>query len=162
MKPVRAFLLVCALVSSTLPSASQTAGAGEVDSYVKAEMARECIPGLALGVYRQGQIVKAQGYGLANIELNVLVKPVHYVFGFYSYKRSIDMKAILWIGSVLALLAGLVGLGMAFFGNTVETAQGISILGTDFVAILLLALIQGVMDVRTQLKTPPVERVSGK
>jgi hypothetical protein len=76
--------------------------------------------------------------------------------------RRINMKAILYIGSVLALLAGLVGLGIAFFGNTIETAQGVSILGSDFVAILLLALIQGVMDIRTQLKTPPVTPASHK
>ncbi len=37
-------------------------------------MAREHIPGLALGVYRRGRILKAQGYGLANVELNVPVK----------------------------------------------------------------------------------------
>jgi CubicO group peptidase (beta-lactamase class C family) len=38
-------------------------------------MAREHISGLALGVYRDGRILKAQGYGLANLELNVPVKP---------------------------------------------------------------------------------------
>lgn len=72
------------------------------------------------------------------------------------------MKAILYIGSVLALLAGLVGLIMTFEGTTVETAQGLSILGSDFVAILLLALIQGVMDIRDLLKKqtgPPALQV---
>jgi hypothetical protein len=72
------------------------------------------------------------------------------------------MKAVLWIGSVLALLAGLVGLGMTFLGNAIETAQGISVLGSVFVAILLLALIQGVMDIRDQLKPPPVTPTSNK
>lgn len=38
-------------------------------------MAKQHIPGLALGVYREGEIVKAQGYGLANVELSVPVKP---------------------------------------------------------------------------------------
>src|SRR5438105_7620300 len=47
----------------------------DVDSYIQSEMAKEHIPGLALGVYRDGKIVKAQGYGLANIELNSPVKP---------------------------------------------------------------------------------------
>jgi CubicO group peptidase (beta-lactamase class C family) len=47
----------------------------KVDAEVRAEMQKQQIPGLALGVYRQGDIVRAQGYGLANIELNVPVKP---------------------------------------------------------------------------------------
>lgn len=47
----------------------------KVDLYVQAEMQRQRIPGLALGVYRDGRIVKAQGYGLASVELDVPVKP---------------------------------------------------------------------------------------
>ena len=46
-----------------------------VDDYLAQEMKAQHIPGLALGVYRNGEIVKAQGYGLANVELNVAVKP---------------------------------------------------------------------------------------
>ena len=46
-----------------------------VDDYLAQEMKALHIPGLALGVYRNGEIVKAQGYGLANVELNVPVKP---------------------------------------------------------------------------------------
>jgi CubicO group peptidase (beta-lactamase class C family) len=47
----------------------------KVDSYVVAEMHGERIPGLALGIARDGQIIKARGYGLANVELDVPVKP---------------------------------------------------------------------------------------
>jgi len=47
----------------------------KIDQYVESEMARQHVPGLALGVYREGEIIKAKGYGLANIELNVPVKP---------------------------------------------------------------------------------------
>lgn len=46
-----------------------------IDRYVIAEMGRERIPGLAIGVYSHGQILLTKGYGLANIELNVAVKP---------------------------------------------------------------------------------------
>lgn len=38
-------------------------------------MAAQYIPGLAVGVYRRGQILLAKGYGLANVELGVSVKP---------------------------------------------------------------------------------------
>ncbi len=58
------------------------------------------------------------------------------------------MKAVLYIGSVLAVLAGLVGRGMAFFGNAVETVQGITILGSDFAFVLLLVLLNGAIEIR--------------
>lgn len=42
-----------------------------IDTYVFAEMSRQRIPGVALGIYKNGSIVLAKGYGKANIELNV-------------------------------------------------------------------------------------------
>jgi CubicO group peptidase (beta-lactamase class C family) len=47
----------------------------KVDQYLTAEMASERIPGVEVGIYRRGQILLAKGYGLANVELNVPVKP---------------------------------------------------------------------------------------
>lgn len=71
-----AFLLLALLLAaSTLAGAQASAPDSKVEDAVLAEMKREHIPGLALGVYRDGQIVKVQGYGLANVELNVPVKP---------------------------------------------------------------------------------------
>jgi CubicO group peptidase (beta-lactamase class C family) len=46
-----------------------------IDRYVAAEMKREDVPGVAVGIYSRGKILLAKGYGLANIELNVPVKP---------------------------------------------------------------------------------------
>jgi CubicO group peptidase (beta-lactamase class C family) len=46
-----------------------------VDEYVKSEMERQHIPGLSLMVARDGRIVRAEGFGLANVELQVAVKP---------------------------------------------------------------------------------------
>jgi CubicO group peptidase (beta-lactamase class C family) len=70
-------LLVVALV---LPGSafSQTSGLtpDTVAQYVQAEMARQHIPGLALLVSRNGEPVRAQGFGLSNVELQVPVKPV--------------------------------------------------------------------------------------
>src|SRR6202167_4900457 len=51
------------------------AQADVVDNYVRAEMTKQRIPGLALLVSRRGQVIRAQGYGLANVELQVPVKP---------------------------------------------------------------------------------------
>lgn len=42
-----------------------------IDRYVNAEMERQGIPGVALGIYKNGSIVLAKGYGLANVENNV-------------------------------------------------------------------------------------------
>jgi CubicO group peptidase (beta-lactamase class C family) len=46
-----------------------------IDTFVTAEMQREHIPGLAVGVYSRGKILLAKGYGMANVELSVPVKP---------------------------------------------------------------------------------------
>lgn len=50
------------------------AQADPVDEYVQAEMARYQIPGVAIAVMRHGILVRAQGYGFANLEHMV---PVH-------------------------------------------------------------------------------------
>jgi D-alanyl-D-alanine carboxypeptidase len=49
--------------------------ADKVDDYVKSEMQKQRIPGLSLAVVREGKVVKAEGYGLANVELNVPARP---------------------------------------------------------------------------------------
>jgi CubicO group peptidase (beta-lactamase class C family) len=46
-----------------------------IDSFVATQMAKQKIPGLAGGIYSRGQILLAKGYGLANVELDVPVKP---------------------------------------------------------------------------------------
>jgi CubicO group peptidase (beta-lactamase class C family) len=47
----------------------------DVSTYVRGEMQRQHIPGVALLVSRAGKIVQAEGFGLANVELQVPVKP---------------------------------------------------------------------------------------
>jgi CubicO group peptidase (beta-lactamase class C family) len=46
-----------------------------IDAFVTREMARQKVPGLAIGIYSRGQVLLTKGYGLANVELNVPVKP---------------------------------------------------------------------------------------
>jgi CubicO group peptidase (beta-lactamase class C family) len=58
-----------------LLSASVAVQADKTDEYVKAEMQRQHLPGLSLVVIKDQKIVKVQGYGLANIELNVPATP---------------------------------------------------------------------------------------
>src|SRR5436190_23091463 len=63
------------LLVSHAQAQAAPAAPNEVMQYVKAEMQREHIPGLALLVARDGKIVRAEGFGLANVELQVQVKP---------------------------------------------------------------------------------------
>jgi CubicO group peptidase (beta-lactamase class C family) len=60
-------------LSSSLRAQDQLAT--KVDDYIKTEMARQRIPGISLAVMRDGQIILAKGYGLANVEHQVPVKP---------------------------------------------------------------------------------------
>jgi CubicO group peptidase (beta-lactamase class C family) len=62
--------LIC---SGLATSAVQAADA--VDRYVQSEMEWQKIPGLALLVARKGEPLRTEGYGLANVELSVPVKP---------------------------------------------------------------------------------------
>lgn len=50
-----------------VPVERARAQADRVDSLITAEMKRQNIPGLSLGVMKEGEIIKAQGYGFANI-----------------------------------------------------------------------------------------------
>jgi CubicO group peptidase (beta-lactamase class C family) len=47
----------------------------ETARFVRAAMEKQHIPGLALLVSRDGRTIRAEGYGLANVELEVPVKP---------------------------------------------------------------------------------------
>jgi CubicO group peptidase (beta-lactamase class C family) len=68
-----AALTVALLLSTQLSAAAPQDD--EVARSVRAEMERQKIPGLALLVSRRGRPVRAEGYGLANVELNVPVTP---------------------------------------------------------------------------------------
>jgi len=49
--------------------------ADAVDGFLEGELKRHQIPGISLAICRDGQLVRAQGYGLANVELDVPVRP---------------------------------------------------------------------------------------
>jgi CubicO group peptidase (beta-lactamase class C family) len=70
---------ICSLIFVILIGAflcpAQPGTAAKIDRYVKAEMARQKIPGLSLAVLRNGRVVLLKSYGLANVEHRVPVKP---------------------------------------------------------------------------------------
>lgn len=47
----------------------------QVDDYIKTQMEKHRIPGIALRIIRDGTALKTATYGMANLELNVPVKP---------------------------------------------------------------------------------------
>ena len=59
----------------SISALAQEAVSTKVDEYIRTEMQAQQIPGLALAVIKDGQIVIAKGYGLANVEHQVPVKP---------------------------------------------------------------------------------------
>ena len=66
--------LALILVLSTACLA-QDSFATKIDDYIHAEMQSQQIPGVALAVIKDGNVVLARGYGLANVEHQVPVKP---------------------------------------------------------------------------------------
>jgi CubicO group peptidase (beta-lactamase class C family) len=78
--------------------------ADEVTRIVRAEMEKQRIPGLALLVARNGAPIRSEGYGLANVELNVPVKP-ETIFQSGSMGKQFTAAAVLMLAD-----AGKIGL----------------------------------------------------
>ncbi len=73
MKRIPALVALTLLLS--VSCFSQDSVTASVDEYVRSEMKTQQIPGLSLAVIKNGQIILARGYGLANVELQVPVRP---------------------------------------------------------------------------------------
>lgn len=71
----RPFNLIFGILLYVQFCAGQNAIQTNVDEYVRREMQAQLIPGLSLAVMESGRIVLARGYGFANVELQVPVKP---------------------------------------------------------------------------------------
>lgn len=86
------FVLWCALLTTMLASAH----ADTTDDYVRAQMQTQHIPGLALAVIQNGQVVKEKGYGLADVERGVPVT-TNTVFEIGSITKQFTATAILML-----------------------------------------------------------------
>ena len=64
-----------ALMLALLLACAATGRADAVDDYVQMQMKQQHIPGLSLAVLRDGKVVKAKGYGLANVASNESATP---------------------------------------------------------------------------------------
>jgi CubicO group peptidase (beta-lactamase class C family) len=62
-------IMVLSLISAS------TARADKVDDYIRQAMQKRRIPGLAVAVVKGGKVIKAKGYGVANLETGTPVRP---------------------------------------------------------------------------------------
>jgi CubicO group peptidase (beta-lactamase class C family) len=69
--PVLPLLLLLSLTTF----AQNGISSARIDEYIRAEMIAQQIPGVSVAVLKNGEIVLAKGYGLANVEHEVPVKP---------------------------------------------------------------------------------------
>lgn len=69
------FKVVVIVLLAAAPCAAQDALIAKVDALVKTEMQKNKVPGVSLAIVKDGRVVLAKGYGLANVELQVPVKP---------------------------------------------------------------------------------------
>ena len=68
-------VLVAALFGVALAADGQAPDLNRIDTFVRAEMARQKVPGVAIAVVKHGTVLAAKGYGLANVEHQVAVGP---------------------------------------------------------------------------------------
>ena len=66
--------LLLAAAGPVVARAGDDVGA-RIDEFVRAEMQRQHVPGVAIGVVKNGAVLVAKGYGLANVEHEVPVGP---------------------------------------------------------------------------------------
>jgi CubicO group peptidase (beta-lactamase class C family) len=63
------------LFAAAAQAISEEPTSATVDEFVNSELRAQHIPGVALAVVRDGRIILAAGYGMANVELGVPTKP---------------------------------------------------------------------------------------
>jgi CubicO group peptidase (beta-lactamase class C family) len=68
-RPVSRLAVALVLAATVVVRADPT------DDYIKAEMQRQHVPGLSLAVIKDGKIIKAAGYGLADVRLKTAATP---------------------------------------------------------------------------------------
>lgn len=88
--------IVAALCGPVRGQSEDDALSARVDEVVRAQMAEQKIPGVSLAVMRHGKIVKATGYGLANVELNVPMMP-QMVFHSGSLAKAFTATAVMML-----------------------------------------------------------------
>jgi CubicO group peptidase (beta-lactamase class C family) len=112
------------LVVAFLLAAPLAALCDPADDFLRAEMARQRIPGLSLIVLRNGEVIKAAGYGLADRKQKIAATPDTV------YKIASGSKQFIATGIMLLVQEGRIGLGdplTRFLEGTPAAWSGITI-----------------------------------
>ena len=75
LRPVVAALVLLGMAGGAALARNEDAVSAKVDTVVEGQRKAQKIPGVSVAVCRDGKIVKASGYGLANVELDAPVTP---------------------------------------------------------------------------------------
>lgn len=105
-------------------AAPGVARADKTDDFIKAQMQAQNIPGLSLVVIKDGKIIKAEGYGLADIKRKIPAKPETV------YKIASVSKQFIATGIMLLVQEGQLGLDdpiSEYLEGTPATWKGITI-----------------------------------
>lgn len=89
-------VILMALVASVGPAATHPRPSEAADQVVEAQRTAQRIPGLSLAVCRDGKLVQANGFGLANVELDVPATP-ETIFQTGSVGKQFTAMAILML-----------------------------------------------------------------
>lgn len=92
---IRGAMLGVILMSQT-DCRAQDSVAAKVDGIVSREMSAQHTPGLSLAIMTNGHVLLAKGYGLANVELEVPVKP-ETVFQSVSVGKQFTATAVMML-----------------------------------------------------------------
>src|SRR5688572_11275773 len=69
--PARPSVLAFGCIAVACMAPVAVADSDEIDRHIETQLKQHEIPGLALAVVREGNLIKAKGYGVADVELNV-------------------------------------------------------------------------------------------
>jgi CubicO group peptidase (beta-lactamase class C family) len=119
-----AFAIAIAAPLHAQPARAPKESRDTVDRLIDAELARQHVPGLALAVLRGGRVIKAEGYGMADLEHGIPVTP-ETVFKIGSVS-----KQFLAAGIMLLVQDGKVALDdpiSKFIPGTPDSWQGITV-----------------------------------
>jgi CubicO group peptidase (beta-lactamase class C family) len=110
LRKTRVFCLVLSLVPGI-------ARADQIDDFIRAEMKRQKIPGLSVAIVRGGQVIKAEGYGVADIQRKTPAKPETV------YKIASVSKQFISTGIMLLVQEGRLGLSMTLSASIWKERQ---------------------------------------
>jgi CubicO group peptidase (beta-lactamase class C family) len=86
-------LLLFLLLFSTLLGKAQNFSAAAVDSLVEKVMASFRVPGIAVGVVKDGKIIHAKGYGVRSLQTKQITTP-NTLFGIASNSKAFTAAAL--------------------------------------------------------------------